>query len=273
MAEGITTLYNVQQEQEQSLAPELNDLLYLMHGTGSDRDRVFTLYDVFLVCLGGILNVDPTQLSSLGDIKFVTTSTSGGNKLSAEIIDGKIDESKLKSILDLINNKLRWLDTLSNKMQLDFSGLKFFEHSDTNYDGNGKFRFSRDGMVKGSKLIFPLNSSTQTNISSHRTMKNCEGDVSTEKTLITDYLTVSTTNRPEFKMDSEIHEIGSIIAVSNESTTADQDIICIPAWYSSGSSYESEMIAKIPPQASRLFIYKGLKNVGGTNYPDWRALS
>lgn len=49
MAENVTTLFDKWQKQQQDhpdWVPTLEDILYVIHGTGSDRDRVYTLEEV-----------------------------------------------------------------------------------------------------------------------------------------------------------------------------------------------------------------------------------
>ncbi|WP_407447879.1 hypothetical protein [Fibrobacter sp.] len=49
MAENVTTLLEKRQKQQQEhpdWAPALEDLLYMIHGTGSDRDRIYSLEEV-----------------------------------------------------------------------------------------------------------------------------------------------------------------------------------------------------------------------------------
>ena len=48
MAQHVTTLNEIRQDTvEHEYALDPNDLLYVCHGSGSDRDRVFKIQDVY----------------------------------------------------------------------------------------------------------------------------------------------------------------------------------------------------------------------------------
>jgi len=91
MAQHFTTLperYEAQQAAYPGWTPELNDVVYVTHGTGSDRDRVFTLgqiRDLFGSTVGikviarSELTYDAVRLANAsGNIVVVTSAEQGG---------------------------------------------------------------------------------------------------------------------------------------------------------------------------------------------------
>lgn len=106
MAENITTLLELLDAGELSE----NDLIYIVHGSGSNRDRKLKLSRLQLHCAKVIVNNEddfPATLSDKfsmsqspehrhGDIYFFEVDTRGGKQLSTEIRDYTISTSKIK---------------------------------------------------------------------------------------------------------------------------------------------------------------------------------
>lgn len=97
MAENVTTLLDKWQKQRQDhpdWVPALEDILYVIHGTVSDRDRVYTLEQVRDLIQGVFelihMEKNGSQLDADGEKLIVTKSTQGGNYTAKLDKDGMI---------------------------------------------------------------------------------------------------------------------------------------------------------------------------------------
>ena len=82
--ESITSLDLMRQEQESAHptdTPALTDMVYAQHGTGSDRNRVWTLSEIFALFATGSISelIIPAQGGR---------AVLNGNKLKFEVVDG-----------------------------------------------------------------------------------------------------------------------------------------------------------------------------------------
>ena len=116
------------------------------------------------------------------------------------------------------------------------------------------------------KLIFHFHSYQQAGSTRYAKMTDCEQACdSGVRDKVTEYLTISATNRPDFMLDSIRHEEGSVVMVTNMDPSV--SIYCIPAWYTSDmGSYEANAIATIKPNDSKCFIFRRLN---ANNKPVW----
>lgn len=139
MAENITTLLELLDAGELSE----NDLIYIVHGSGSNRDRKLKLSRLQLHCAKVIVNNEddfPATLSDKfslsdspehrhGDIWFSVIDTRGGKQLSTTIRDNRITTAMLKDNAvtgDKIANSAITSDKIWNVSgdNIDFSASK-----------------------------------------------------------------------------------------------------------------------------------------------------
>lgn len=118
MAENISTLLNILQNQA-AFTPEVNDLLYLVHGTGSDRDKVITLGWLLMNAAKVRVNANDATPGFLidklagnavgltGDAYFDIQQTASGPKVIINIKSDSISTGMLQS--GSVNNAV--LDT------------------------------------------------------------------------------------------------------------------------------------------------------------------
>lgn len=263
MAEHITTLSEIRENMAVNDTPESTDLIYAQRGSGSDRDKAFTVDEI------GLESSLSAWTDSDGDLTLNTVQTSGGPKIYAVIKNLAVSAAKMANLLDFANKTIRWMTNVGAIMQIAVDGIKFYQEGTVDFDTQPEYRFDRSGNVKLGKLILHYHSWNQegdkATVNEYRTMTNCESHAGSK--LPTDYLSCPTQGSSKFTLDSTRHEEGSVVMVTNTGT------------YDGGSTTNpllvhnaldsSNPVAEIAAGASKLFIYRGLSS--GT--PIWRVFT
>lgn len=259
MAQHVTTLAEVREGMDPTDTPSNTDLIYAERGTGSDRARAFQVDEIAAKAT--------ETLGNGGDIAFSQYQAGGGlTRTKGDIQDGKILGKMLAVVIDMIVNgvgrTLQWVNEGFGKTELVWNGLRFYAPDAQSPD----YRFDNDGNVRLGKLIFHFHSYQQAGSTRYAKMTDCEQACdSGVRDKVTEYLTISATNRPDFMLDSTRHEEGSVVMVTNMDPSV--SIYCIPAWYTSDmGSYEANAIATIKPNDSKCFIFRRLN---ANNKPVW----
>lgn len=164
MAENTTTLLEKWQKQQQEhpeWTPSLEDIAYFIHGTGSDRDRMYSLEQVRDL-IQGLFNVihiekEGSALDADGEKLIVTGSTQGGNYTATVDKDGMIVGFPTIGYIRYGLRKIEFLaaDGTTNvgEFSLDNGKFKFDKSVDVTGDVNatGPIK-STSGAVVGKSL-------------------------------------------------------------------------------------------------------------------------
>lgn len=266
MAQHITTLTEIRAGMEQTDTPNWGDLLYAERGTGSDRGKSFTLGEIAAKAL-------EQSFSDDGDVDFEAVQTSAGTAYKGDIKDKHVDETKLADVIDMIQKSLRWLDTSSNRLSIDFSGIKVFASNETSFSGDGLYRFDRSGNAAVNKLIFKTTIGSQVRngrtSNDYFSMTDCETKAGSG-VKPTEYFSAvyqASIGNDTFILDSTKHEIGTIVLVTNTGEDASGVSNMPLRCFAAADTGFASPICEIPVYHSKMLRYCGLKP--NTQYPVW----
>lgn len=145
MAENITTLIDIKNRQKKFVI-SAEDLLYLIHGSGTERDKVISVQELDEALpsygkvsidngdtpqtLGGSLSRSDVTAGSFGDISFKKIDTKGGKALQADVNDGVLkgkhfDKETSISVAEFIISDQNQTKVLSLKKDED--GIPYIE--------------------------------------------------------------------------------------------------------------------------------------------------
>lgn len=266
MAQHVTTLNEIREGMDPTDTPSNTDLIYAERGSGSDRARSFQVDEIAAKAT--------ESLGNDGDIAFSQYQAAGGvTRTKGEIQDGKILGRMFASIVNLITKVLCWYNQGFGTTEIGYDGLKFWnsEYNPSDPSGVPDYRFDKEGNAKVGQLVLALRSFQQAADTRYAKMTDCEATTAiASRKFITEYLTKVDTNRPDFWLDSKVHEAGSVVMVTN---TGEGDIYCIPAWYDNTmGTYEQNALATITPYNSKCFVFRRMQTINNVEYPVWTAL-
>jgi hypothetical protein len=150
MAENTTTLLEKWQKQEREhpeWTPSLEDLLYFIHGTGSDRDRLYSVEELrdflqtVITALTGLKNISISYSSSNDRISITGSSGSiyieGGNPPKIRFVSSQGGPSS-----ELTHNGLKLVDS---------SGTQSEKQALQSLDGDGNFTADKSYVLESSQ--------------------------------------------------------------------------------------------------------------------------
>lgn len=163
MAENVTTLLGKWQKQQQDhpeWTPALEDILYVNHGSGSDRDRLYSLEQVrdLIQGLFELIHMEKngSELDADGEKLIVTKSTQGGNYTAKLDKDGMIVGFPTIGYIRYGLRKIEFLaadgTTKVGEFSLDNGKFKFDKSVDVTGDieGSGDVKAGGDLSATGS---------------------------------------------------------------------------------------------------------------------------
>lgn len=180
MAENITTLIDIKNRQ-QKFVISAEDLLYLVHGTGTEREKAISVQELDEALpsygkvsidgddapktLGASLSrADGTVGSQFGDINFKKIETKDGAALEAIISNGKVlpQHLDLKSIFGAAGFKVDG-EKCSVRMLLDDNGKPILTLTQT-YDGKQYTTTLKPTLVESPQVRTPNLTATEAHI-------------------------------------------------------------------------------------------------------------
>ena len=251
MAEHITSLNEIRENQSGTDAPQWNDLLYAERGTGSDRARAFTVGEIAAAGM-------EQSFSDDGDIDFEQVQTSAGTAWKG-ILKQNVDGTKIKnSAIELgAFTAFEWLSNILNQVVVDATGLRIFQPGQDPSVATPVYQLSREGVLEVARFIMVPRPWEQegdkADATNYRTMTNCESHCSGNK-LPTEYLTAVSIPPSgvdaSFVLDSTRHEIGEIVLVTNTGVAKDGASTTNVKVYAPWDTSKQTILKEIPPYRS-----------------------